>query len=274
MRVRFWGTRGSFVAPGAPFVRYGGNTPCVEIRAGSRRLILDLGSGAIALGKSLREPGATQTVLLSHTHIDHIQGFPFFAPAFDREARLVIHGPGGAGKKIDAVLDDALNPDFSPLYSIANLSAELEFHSLSEKPCRIEGFNVVCAPLPHGKIVSWGFRIESQRGSIAYITDVEYARGVIAEAAVGIAKDVDLLIHDSHFAPHEYAEHVGWGHSSWKHAVRVAIAARARSLALFHHGPDRTDEHIDAFVNAARQAATRGLRVFGAAEGMEIAIGR
>lgn len=270
MKVRFWGTRGSFVAAGSEFNRYGGNTACVGITEGNRRLILDLGSGAIPLGQAIAaagKPNPRITILLSHTHIDHIQGFPFFAPVFNPRATLAIHGPRGAGKKIDRVLDDALNPDYSPLYSLSNLSAKLEFHSLGEEPCLIEDFSVSCGELPHGKVTSWGFRIEGEAATVTYLTDVEYWPKGPTETALMLARDTDLLIHEATFGPEDYRGHEGWGHGTWEHALEVAERAGAKRLALFHHAPDRTDDQVDVFVALARAAAPKGMEVFGAREG-------
>ncbi|MBI2923623.1 MAG: MBL fold metallo-hydrolase [Planctomycetes bacterium] len=265
MRVRFWGARGSFVAAGPQFVRYGGNTSCVELTEGEHRLILDLGSGAIPLGRTL--PGKRTHVLLSHTHIDHIQGFPFFAPVFNPAAKLVIHGPRGAGKKIERVLDESLNPDYSPLYSLSNLSAKLDFQHLGEEPLVIDAFDVTCAALPHGRTVSWGFRVEGGTGTVAYLTDVEYSPQGIPESAISLARDADLLIHDATYTPDDYPPRAGWGHCSWEHALALAERAGAKRLALFHHAPDRTDDEVDVLVAMARNAAGKGTAVIAAMEG-------
>lgn len=270
MKIRFWGVRGSFVAAGAEFVRYGGNTACIELTEGEKRIILDLGSGAIELGKTLLAQGAEKkklTILLSHTHIDHIQGFPFFAPVFHPKAQIDIYGPRGAGKKVDHVLDESLNPDYSPLFSLKNLSAKLEFHSLGEEPFQIHDFEVTAASLPHGRIESYGFRVEGKTGTVAYMTDVGYPGGVPVQAAIDLAKDADLLIHDTTFGPEDWRGHEKWGHASWEHALSVAEQAGSKKLALFHHAPDRTDDEVDKFVALARNAAPKGLAVIGAMEG-------
>ena len=270
MKIRFWGVRGSFVAAGAEFVRYGGNTPCVELTEGDRRLILDLGSGAIPLGKMLLANGAEKkklTVLLSHTHMDHIMGFPFFAPVFHPKYQIDIYGPRGAGKKVDHVLDESLNPDYSPLYSLKNLSAKLEFHNLGEEPFQIHDFEVTAARLPHGKIESYGFRVEGRSGVVAYMTDVGYPEGVPLDSAIELARDADLVIHDATFGPEDWRGHEKWGHSSWEHALAVAERAGAKKLALYHHATDRTDDEVDKFVALARDAAPKGLAVIGAMEG-------
>ena len=270
MKIRFWGVRGSFVAAGAEFTRYGGNTPCVEVTEGDNRLILDLGSGAIPLGRALLADGAQGrriSILLSHTHIDHIMGFPFFAPVFHPKASLTIYGPRGAGKRIESVLDDSLNPDYSPLFSIANLSAKLEFHELSEKSFRVEGFDITCAPMPHARTVSWAFRIRSGAGTVVYMTDVGYPGGSPGKSAVALAQDADIVIHDATFSPEEYPQREKWGHASWEHALALAERAGAKKLVLFHHSTDRTDDEVDRFVVLAREAGPKGLQVVGAMEG-------
>lgn len=270
MKIRFWGVRGSFVAAGGEFVRYGGNTPCVEVTEGDRRLILDLGSGAIPLGKMLLGSASEKkklTVLLSHTHMDHIMGFPFFAPVFHPKYQIDIYGPRGAGKKVDHVLDESLNPDYSPLYSLKNLSAKLEFHNLGEEPFQIHDFEVTAARLPHAKIDSYGFRVEGRSGVVAYMTDVGYPEGVPLDSVIELARDADLVIHDATFGPEDWRGHEKWGHSSWEHALAVAERAGAKKLALFHHATDRTDDEVDKFVALARDAAPKGLVVIGAMEG-------
>lgn len=270
MKIRFWGVRGSFVAAGEEFVRYGGNTACVEITEGDRRLILDLGSGAIPLGKQLLASGAEKKkliVLLSHTHIDHIQGFPFFAPIFSPKAQIEIYGPRGAGKKIDHVLDESLNPDYSPLFSLKNLAARIEFHSLGEESFSIQDFKVTAAALPHGRIESYGFRVSGRTGTVAYLTDVGYPGGKPVEAAIELCRDADLLIHDTTFGPEDWRAHEKWGHASWEHALALAEEAGVKKLALFHHAPDRTDDEVDKFVALAREMAPKGLAVLGAMEG-------
>ena len=270
MKIRFWGVRGSFVAAGAEFVRYGGNTACIEVTEGERRLILDLGSGSIPLGRALLAPGAAQKkliVLLSHTHIDHIQGFPFFAPVFHPKSHIEIYGPRGAGKKIDHVLDESLNPDYSPLYSLKNLAAKIDFHSVGEEPFHIHDFEVTAAALPHGRIEAYGFRVSGKSGTIAYLTDVGYPGGVPVKAAIELSRDADLLIHDTTFGPEDWRAHEKWGHSSWEHALALAEQAGVKKLALFHHAPDRTDDEVDRFVALARESAPKGLNVIGAMEG-------
>jgi phosphoribosyl 1,2-cyclic phosphodiesterase len=270
MKIRFWGARGSFVAAGGEYVRYGGNTACVEITEGDRRIIMDLGSGAIPLGAALLAQGAERkklNVLLSHTHMDHIQGFPFFGPIFHPKAQIDLYGPRGAGRRIDHVLDESLNPDYSPLYSLKNLSAAITFHNLGEEPFTIQDFEVAAAPLPHGRIESWAFRVTSGHGSVAYLTDVGYPGGVPVSAAVELCRGADLVIHDATFGPEEWREHEKWGHASWEHGLAVAEQAGAAKLALFHHAPDRTDDEVDRFVALAREAAPKGMAVVGAAEG-------
>lgn len=270
MKIRFWGVRGSFVAAGEEFVRYGGNTACVEVTEGDRRLILDLGSGAIPLGKALLASGAEKkklVVLLSHTHIDHIQGFPFFAPVFHPKAHIEIYGPRGAGKNIDHVLDESLNPDYSPLFSLKNLSAKIGFHTLGEDPFSIQDFEVTATPLPHGRIESYGFRVAGRSGTVAYLTDVGYPGGKPVAAAIELCRDADLLIHDTTFGPEDWRAHEKWGHASWEHALSLAEQAGVKKLALFHHAPDRTDDEVDKFVALAREMAPKGLAVLGAMEG-------
>lgn len=273
MKVRFWGVRGSFAATGPEFLRYGGNTTAVEVQsAAGHRLLIDLGTGATEFAKELMaaEFGQGQgrlTILLSHTHIDHIQGLPFFTPFFIKGNRICILGtnPGGGSQSLQEILQRQLNPHYSPLYGLENLAAQVTPMTVTSGDLEVEGFDVRCAAMPHGGMQTMAFRIQADGATFTFMSDIEHPETGPFTPAVDLARDTDLLVHDAMFTDDEYADRQGWGHSSVGAAIACAEAAGARTLALFHHSPDARDEEIDALVSTA--ATRTGIPVFGAAEG-------
>lgn len=271
MKVRFWGTRGSFAMSGSEFLRYGGNTTAVEVMSNDgQRLLIDLGTGATELAKELMATefgrgGGELPILLSHTHLDHIQGLPFFTPFFIKGNRIRIFGPSLMGVSLAETLQNQLNPHYSPLYGLENLAAGVKIESIEPGvDLNVSGFHVVAKPVPHGSMWTLAFRIEADGQVVTFLSDVEYPSGPTPEA-LSVAKGADLLIHDAMFSDEEYVQRHGWGHSPVKAAIEVAERSGAKRLALFHHSPDATDRHIDALVDQA-QAAT-DIPLFAAAEG-------
>lgn len=276
MKVRFWGTRGSFVAPGSAWQRYGGNTICTEVTSGGSRIVLDLGTGCIPLGAALMGEAAKGgskrfAVLLSHTQIDHIQGLPFFVPALVPGWDISIMGPPTSGRDIDGVLDGALNPNYSPLYGLENLSAKLSLRSLQEGEMEWDGIKVKIRELPHGQTKALGFRIEADGAAFAYLTDVEYG-GNPPPAAIELATNADLLVHDAMDTAEEVTRRHGLGHATPEDAVRVSRESGAKRLLLYHHDPDRTDPAMDALLERVRRSAP-GMDIDGAREGIVIDLG-
>lgn len=272
MKVRFWGVRGAFAMTGREYLRYGGNTSAVELIAGGdRRLLIDLGTGVTELAKELMRGdfgrGQGQLpILLSHTHLDHIQGLPFFTPFFIKGNQICIKGAEPTGMSLEEILQNQINGHYSPLYGLENLAA-----GVTVEPVRpgdrfdINGFHVDTAALPHGNMWTLGYRVSAGGKAVAFLNDVEYPDGQPTEAALDLARDVDLLIHDAMWSDAEYDDRRGWGHSAVGHAVACAERAGAKKLALFYHSPDTTDAQLDAVVKAA-QTGSR-VDVFGAAEG-------
>ncbi|HWN69823.1 MAG TPA: MBL fold metallo-hydrolase [Haliangium sp.] len=272
MRLRFWGVRGTFAACGAEFLRYGGNTTAVEFQARSgQRVLVDLGTGAAELAKSLMQGELGQghgelPILLTHTHLDHIQGFPFFTPFFVRGNQIRILGAEPGTTSLEAVLQNKLDPHYSPLYGLENLAAGVTVETIASGDAfTIEGFDVRCVSLPHGNITTLAFRIEADGAAVVFATDVEYPDAEPTDAVLDLARGVDLLIHDAMFSDDDYQQRRGWGHSSMGTAIAVAERAGARRLALFHHHPDATDDALDAVIARARTTTT--VPLFGAAEG-------
>jgi phosphoribosyl 1,2-cyclic phosphodiesterase len=273
VKVRFWGVRGSFAMCGADFLRYGGNTTCVEICSNDgRRLLIDLGTGATELAKHLmtREFGAGKgelSILLSHTHLDHIQGLPFFTPFFIEGNRIQIHGADPVSLGLEATLQNQLAPHYSPLGGLENLSADVDIKTFRPgDKLSLDGFEVATAALPHGNMWTTAFRISAGGKTLAYLSDVEYpAPDQPTPEALELAAGADLLVHDAMHADHEYALRKGWGHSPVSAGVHLAHAADAQRVVLFHHSPDATDAMIDAMVATAQRRSK--VPVFAAAEG-------
>lgn len=273
MKIRFWGTRGSFAMSGQSFLRYGGNTTCIELLDNrGDRLVIDLGTGATELAKALMktELGKGQgrlNVLLSHTHLDHIQGLPFFTPFFVPGNRIRILGADPGGATLETTLQNQLAPHYSPLEGLENLAADVTIDSIVPGAAfDLDGFAVQTAAVPHGNMWTTAFRISADGHVVAFLSDVEYPQPERPlPQAIAIARDADLLIHDAMHSEQEYAVRRGWGHSPVSAAQAVAEAAGAKRLVLFHHSPDATDAMIDAMVAAAQQESP--IPVFAAAEG-------
>jgi phosphoribosyl 1,2-cyclic phosphodiesterase len=273
MKIRFWGVRGSFAMAGKDFLRYGGNTTCIELRtAGGDRLVIDLGTGATELAKQLMgaefgQGKGTLQVLLSHTHLDHIQGLPFFTPFFVEGNTIHIHGADPAGTSLERTIQNQLAPYYSPLQGLENLAAELEIEPFQPGDrLQLGPFKVSTAAVPHATMWTTAFRIEADDRVVTFLSDVEYPDpGSPDPAAVALALGADLLIHDAMHADAEYGMRRGWGHSPVSAGVTIAEAALVKRLALTHHSPDATDAEVDLLVESA-QARSR-VPLFGAAEG-------
>jgi phosphoribosyl 1,2-cyclic phosphodiesterase/CheY-like chemotaxis protein len=287
MRIRFWGTRGSIPKPGPDFVRYGGNTSCVEVRSASGVLILlDCGTGAHGFGQALLEEakGANGPrrghIFISHTHWDHIQGLPFLAPLFDKDFEWDIYGPRGLGPSIRETLAGQMQYTYFPI-TIEQFAAKVRYHDLVEGSVEIDDVRVGAHYMNHPAL-TLGYRIEADGASAVYATDHEphtpaLARGERPPSSAdethyaSFVAGADLLIHDAQFTLDEYEKHLGWGHSPVEFAVDLAAANRVRRLALYHHDPMRDDAAVDAIVALARRrAAGTGVDVFGAAEGLVV----
>jgi CheY-like chemotaxis protein len=287
MRIRFWGTRGSLPRPGKDTLRYGGNTSCVEVRTARGTLIvLDCGTGAHSLGQELLQGGKPPRqghLLITHTHWDHIQGFPFFAPLFVPETEWDIYGPGGLGSHLEEALAGQMQYTYFPV-TLEQLGTTVRYHDLVEGAFEIEEVYVLARYLNHPAL-TLGYRLEVGGVSLVYATDHEPHASHHDEAGEGRATPpvhqedqhhieflagADLVIHDATYTLAEYPQRVGWGHSPVEYAVDVCMAAKARRLALHHHAISRDDDSLDRIVESCRERVrVRGgrLEVFAAAEG-------
>jgi phosphoribosyl 1,2-cyclic phosphodiesterase len=273
MQVTLWGTRGSVAAPGPETARYGGNTACVEVRgADGTVLVLDAGTGIRRLGATLPGTLCRVDVLLTHLHMDHLQGLGFFAPLYNPAVEVHIWGPAGPMLSLRERLSRYMSP---PLFPVRLRDAPCRLH-LHEVPCgevTIGAFTVsaafVCHPGP-----TVGYRIADAEAVLAYITDHEPALGVPAfplhrdwTSGAGLAAGADLLIHDAQYSQEEYSEHVGWGHSSLQHTLAFAALAGVKHLVPFHHDPTHTDADLDRLIAEAVAAAQPSFRVTPGTEG-------
>src|SRR5262245_35656926 len=289
MLVRFWGTRGSLAKPGPTTVRYGGNTSCVEVRlADGTLIVLDCGTGAHGLGQALLDAGQGPLkghLLITHTHWDHIQGFPFFAPLFARGSEWDLYAPGSGGsgsggKQLETTLAGQMEWTYFPV-TLEQLDATIRFHDLVESQFAIASARVITQYLNH-PAVTLGYRLEADGVAVVYAVDHEpHGRALTGEPAVhhedqrhvAFLSGADLVIHDAQYTIEEYPKRMGWGHSPAEWAVDYAVAAGAKRLALFHHDPLRDDDAVDRLVGICRQrvaAAGGRLEVFAAAEGQVV----
>ncbi len=272
MEVTFWGTRGTLPVPGPETVRYGGNTTCVTVLTeAGELLILDAGTGIRNLGKMLAAQGGSQsaTLFLSHSHWDHIQGFPLFAPAYDPNFSLTVLG---CAEHRTSLRDILARQQDSPVFPVPldALLADIHIGDYCMDWFTHGSVRIHTAALHHPG-GSCAFRIEEKDRSLIFMTDNELPNsGPEWDRFVRYCEGADLLIHDAQYTDEELNKHKGWGHSSISQAIELAIQARVKRLALFHHDPDRTDEDLDMLVAASEGAVElgdTGLCVFAAAEG-------
>jgi phosphoribosyl 1,2-cyclic phosphodiesterase len=260
MELTFWGVRGSIPAPGAEFNRYGGNTACLSLRTASgRHVFLDAGTGIVVLGRALMQrefgKGAGQaTILLTHAHWDHIQGFPFFAPVYVPGNRLTIYGPSESPAMVEGILEGQMNPHFSPVQSLKNLGAEIEIRAALEgQRLEIDGLTVVGRANPHGRYSALAYRLDEPGGaSVVYAPDAGYASGAPAPEVEELYRGARFLIHDTTYTPEDQAARLARGQSSIADAARVAARARVGTLVMFHYDQDYTDLQVDALERRCR----------------------
>jgi CheY-like chemotaxis protein len=288
MRVRFWGTRGSIPMPGQTTLRYGGNTSCVEVCASDGTLVvLDCGTGAYECGRALAAAshGPIQGhLLITHTHWDHIQGFPFFAPLFVPGNIWEIYAPGGHGRHIEASLAGQMAYEYFPI-TLEALNAEVRLHDLTEGVFDLGSIRVTAQYLNHPGL-TLGYRLEADGATVVYATDCEPYALLPRQALPGTApvhhgdrrhvrflEGADLIIHDAQYTLDEFPAKAGWGHAPMERVVDYAMLAGAKQLALFHHDPTRHDAAVDRLCELARDRVVAGksaLQVCAAAEGQSI----
>ena len=275
MNVTLWGTRGSLATPGADTARYGGNTSCVGVIGDEGTvLVLDAGTGIRGLGKTIDASVRRVDILLTHLHMDHIQGLGFFAPLFRPDLEVRIWGPVSSHISLRERLMRYLSPPLFPV-SLRELPCMISLHDVPCGEAAIGEFRMTSALVCHpGPTV--GYRITDTRGSVlTYLPDHEPALGALAFPSLplawtsggSLAANADLLIHDSQYSAAEYANHVGWGHSSFKDALAFAALSDVKHFVPFHHDPGHTDIDIDRMMKEALAEVTPACRVTTALEG-------
>ena len=294
-RIKFWGTRGSIPVPSPETLRYGGNTTCVELRADGEILVLDAGSGirplGIALDREFQARPIKLSLLITHAHWDHIQGFPFFKPAYDSKNEIRIFGFDGAGATFREIMAEPMKSPFFPI-TMRELSARMDINKLNEMKFSLGKLDIHAAFVNHPGVCV-GYRIFTSSGSVAFLPDhepyefflhsargkqlsPEQAKEVAAEqhaSLVQFLRGSDILILDCQYTDQEYTKHIGWGHGSISSAVGLAMDAEVQTLVLFHHDPSHDDAMVDRMVESARELVMKSgsnLEVTGAQQGSEI----
>jgi phosphoribosyl 1,2-cyclic phosphodiesterase len=270
LSVRFWGVRGSIPAPGPQTQKYGGNTPCVEVRADDTLMVFDLGTGARSLGDAYGTP-LKANLFISHYHYDHLQGIPFFTPLFDPRSEFVIHGPARNGRSAKDVISGQMQQPYFPVTAEMVFRANLKYRDVAEGDVlQLGGAKVTALEVNHpgGNLA---YRIDFNGKSVVYATDAEH--GTERDARLeAFSRGADVFIYDSMYTEDEYCGRsgppkIGWGHSTWQSAVRTADAAEVKTLVLFHHDPSRSDAALDQLVKVVRRhrpdaiAAREGLTI-------------
>jgi phosphoribosyl 1,2-cyclic phosphodiesterase len=279
MKVTFWGTRGSQATPGEETVRYGGNTSCVEVRAAAdSTVVLDAGTGLRRLGLELDPDVRRIDMLLTHLHLDHIQGLGFFTPLYREDIEVHLWGPGSATTDLHHRLSRYMSPPLFPV-RLSELPCQLHVHDLNETPLDVPDLQVSAALVCHpGPTV--GYRLEHSIGSLAYLPDHEpalasrhFARQPEWCSGLEIAAGVDVLIHDAQYTDDEYETRVGWGHSTLDHTLAFARIARVKTLVPFHFDPAHDDDALDGFFADVMSGDSMPFRIVPAREDQSFEVG-
>ena len=256
LTVRFWGVRGTLATPGPATIRYGGNTSCVEVECGRRNVIFDAGTGIKKLGDHLSARGGAvdADIMFSHVHMDHIIGIPFFAPFYGAQHRIRLWAgnllPTG---RLEVAVRAMMSTPLFPI-QVDAFKAELQFRDFAAGDLLDlgDGIKAHTGMLNHpGGAV--GYRLECAGRSVAYITDTEHRSHELDPTVLSLVRNADLMIYDCTYTDEELPAYVGWGHSTWQQAVRLAKAGGVNRLAIFHHDPD----HDDAFMQKVEVAASK-----------------
>jgi len=269
MQIQYWGVRGSIPSPGPDTSQFGGNTPCVEVRNSNEPLIImDAGTGIRKLGLDiLKDPAVKEIhILLSHTHWDHIQGLPFFAPLFSPKYTIKLYGPVHYSKNLEQILSQQMDYTYFPV-RVEELAANLSFHDITEQELTIGSTVRVQTKFVNHPVVCLSYKVIANGKSFVYLTDHEPYRNLfedgdeinreegrlVAEeqtaAIVKFVEGADLLSMDAQYTPEEYKSRIGWGHSSVDYTYNLARDAGVSELVLFHHDPDRTDAELQRILS-------------------------
>ena len=298
MKIKFWGTRGSISTPGSETVRYGGNTPCVEVRLDTNELIIfDAGTGIRNLGESLIETGESVKayILISHPHWDHTQGFPFFKPAFISGNEITIIGGETDKVSLKKMISDQMNKIYFPI-QLNELKATLKFRRVREETFNVFDAEVQTMFVNHPSFAI-GYRLTHKGKSVVYISDNEpfdrrvsasirnvekkimekyiASKGDPSQRIFDFVRDADVVIHDATYTPEEYVDRVGWGHSHYLFTLKVAAEGNVKKLILFHHDPAHNDDKVDDILKKCQKEIKNrqyGFTCLAATEGMEMSV--
>ena len=272
LKVKFWGVRGSIACPSANHIKYGGNTSCLEVKVGDRRLVLDAGTGIRGLGQTFLKDDVSQIhILLTHTHWDHINGFPFFVPAYDpRRSVHIMAGHLRGGEGIQNVLAAQMDNPMFPV-PLSAMQAKMRFEDFEAGMSFniYDDVHVRTAPLNHPNGAT-GYRIEHAGHAICYVSDTEHVPGKMDQNILGLIEGADLVIYDSTYTEEEFPTKIGWGHSTWNEGVKLCRESGAKSMAIFHHDPEHEDDFMAALGEEAKKEWSE---TFVAREGMELSYG-
>ena len=269
--VKFWGVRGSIPTPGSSTSRYGGNTPCVELNYGDDNFfILDAGSGIRELGQHLLTLGkpVKSHIFISHMHWDHIQGIPFFVPAYIPGNQFVFHGAQEADLTLEDILADQMNPVNFPV-QITEMSSKFDFEPMYEGEYKFDVNDKKVLYISDNEPYPVHPEATQDTDDLEQSMFVEDSN----QRLINFAKDVDVFIHDAQYTPDEYKTKVQWGHSPYDYTVKIALGAKVKTLVLFHHDPLHDDAFVDSIVEASKKIswqAGSNMRIMGADEGMKI----
>ncbi|MBT5432704.1 MAG: MBL fold metallo-hydrolase [Alphaproteobacteria bacterium] len=245
--VRFWGVRGSIPCPGPATVRYGGNTSCLEVRCGPHRIILDAGTGLRELSMALDDGPLDADLFMTHTHLDHVCGWPYLTALTDPGTRLAAwSGHLKAPHTLESVLERFLKDPVTPVNE-ASLKARIDWKefALGDTLTPRDGVVVKTGPLNHPNGAS-GYRVEYAGKSICYITDTEHVTGAPDANVLGLIAGADIVIYDATYTDEEFPKFITWGHSTWEEGVRLCDAAGVKTFVAFHHDPSHDDDRMDA----------------------------
>lgn len=275
MNIKLWGTRGSLSCSGSDVARYGGNTACVQVTGhDDTLLILDAGTGIRRLGYEVHNKFKRINILLTHMHLDHIQGLGFFTPLFDADKEVHIYGPASTNRHFQRLLTRYLSPPLFPVF-LRELPCDLHLHAVPFSEFQIGQFQIFSQPVCHPGL-TLGYNITSSSGKLTYLPDHEPAIGVKdfpqqADWTSGydLAKGVDILIHDAQYTDEEYLERIGWGHSSIKQAIEFSKLAQVKMFVPFHHDPSHSDDELDLLFKKAIEKMKPEFKITPGQEGYE-----
>ncbi|OGS20534.1 MAG: hypothetical protein A2252_09755 [Elusimicrobia bacterium RIFOXYA2_FULL_39_19] len=247
MKIKFWGARGSIPVPDSRMIKYGGNTTCVEVSYEDKVIIIDAGTGIRKLGEDLTQRGINKAdIFITHSHWDHIQGFPFFELIYSSKVKLNIFGCTNSYKQLKTIFTNQMSSEYFPV-SFKDLKSDISFLEACGKQYDINGFVIKTIQANH-PIFTMGLRIELNGKSFVFITDNELLsqkQTTKREAFVDFINNADYLVHDSQFLDSEYENRLNWGHSTFEQVYALAKDANVKNLGFFHHDPNRKDDELD-----------------------------